>query len=116
MTPVLATRSGGMVTLLVSKPSARQPDGTREVLDHALQEARHQWPREIRVVRLKPRVVGVAEPMVGVGEEMPLYEVAVRGKTLPQRRLDGGRRDVVEAAREDQRRAGQRPREVERMP
>ena len=50
----------------------------------------------------------MAEAVVGVGEEVPLDELAVGDEALPERALDGGRRDVVQARAEDQRGALER--------
>src|ERR1700675_2426111 len=45
--------------------------------DGALQEAGGERPGQIGVVGLEARVVWVAEAVVGVGEEVPLHELAV---------------------------------------
>ncbi len=49
-------------------------------------------------MRLEAVGIGVAETVVAVGEEVPLDELAVGDEALPERALEGGRRDVVLAA------------------
>src|ERR1700730_7236701 len=55
----------------------------------------------------------MAEAVIGVGEEVPLDGMAVGDEALPERALDRRRRDVVLAAAEDERGAGERPGELE---
>src|SRR5215831_5332004 len=84
-------------------------------LHRALEEAGDEGPDQVRVVRLEARVVGVPEAVVGVGEEVPLHELAVGDETLPEWPLDGRRGDVVLAAADHHGRAGELPRELEGM-
>src|SRR5580765_116980 len=81
--------------------------------DGALQEAGRERPGQIGVVGLKARVVRVAKPVIGVGEEVPLHELAVGDEALPERALDGRRGDEVQAGAEDQRGALERPGQLE---
>src|SRR5215831_21179139 len=85
-------------------------------LHRALKEAGDEGPHQIRVVRLEARVVGVPEAVIGVGEEVPLHELAVGDEALPERTLDSWRGDVVLAAADHHRGAGELPRELEGMP
>src|SRR5207247_5082271 len=64
-------------------------------------------------MRLETLVVRMAEAVVRVREEMPLDGRAAGDETLPERALDGGCRDVVLAATEDERGAPQRRGELE---
>ena len=66
-------------------------------------------------MRLEAGVVGVTKAVVGVGEEVPLDEPPVGDEALPERALDGGRRHVVLAAAEHERRARQGPGQPERV-
>src|SRR5215510_11004434 len=84
-------------------------------LHRALKEAGDERPHQIRVVRLEARVVGVPKAVIGVREEVPLHELAVGGEALPERTLDGRRGDVVLAAADHHRGAGELPRELEGM-
>ena len=83
--------------------------------DSPLQEIGDERPGEIGVVRLEAVAVGMAEAVVGVGEVMPLDGLAIGEEALPQRSLDGRRGDEVLAATEDERRARERLREIERV-
>src|SRR5262250_1170689 len=85
-------------------------------LYRALKEAGDEGPHQIRVVRLEARVVGMPEAVIGVGEEVPLDELAVGDEALPERTLDGRRGDVVLAAADHHRGAGEPPRELEGVP
>src|SRR5499427_11162086 len=84
-------------------------------LHRALQETGDEGPHQVRVVRLEARVVGVPEAVIGVGEEVPLYELAVGDEALPERSLDGWRGDVVLASADHHGGAGELPREREGM-
>src|SRR2546425_1349983 len=66
-------------------------------------------------MRLETLVVRMAEGVVRVREEMPLDGRAAGDEALPERALDGGCRDVVLAATEDERRALQCRGELERV-
>src|SRR5215813_863304 len=85
-------------------------------LHRALKEAGDEGPHQIRIVRLEARVVGMPEAVVGVGEEVPLHELAVGDEALPERALDGRRGDVVLAAADHHGRAGERASELEGVP
>src|SRR6266508_563000 len=79
----------------------------------ALQEVGHERPDEVGVMWLEAVVIRMAEAVVGVGEEVPLDGLAVGDEALPERALDGGRRDVVLAAAEHERCAPECLRELE---
>src|ERR1044071_3267835 len=79
----------------------------------AIEEVGDEGPDEVRVAGLVAVVVGVAEAVVRVGERVPLEELAVGEEALPERGLDGRRRDVVSAAAEHARRAPEGPGEAE---
>src|SRR6185369_15619630 len=81
----------------------------------ALKEARHQGPHEVGVVRLVAVVVRMAEPVVGVGERVPLDEPAIGDEALPEWRLDGRGGNEVLTATEHLRRARQGLRQLERV-
>src|SRR3989442_1994149 len=66
-------------------------------------------------VRVEALVVGMAEAVVRIREEVPLDGRAAGDEALPERALDGGCRDVVLAATEDERRALQCRGELERV-
>src|SRR5262245_25497183 len=83
-------------------------------LDDAMQEVRDERPDEIGVVRLEALRVGMPESVIGMGEGVPLDEATVGHEALPERRLDRRCRDVVLPAAEDERRARERPRQLER--
>src|SRR5262252_9122584 len=85
-------------------------------LYRALKEAGDEGPHQIRVVRLEARIVGMPEAVIGVGEEMPLHELAVGDEALPERTLYSRRGDIVLAAADHHRGAGELPRELEGMP
>src|SRR5262245_2130582 len=84
-------------------------------LNRALEAAGDERPHQIRVVRLEAGVVGMTEAVIGGWEEVPLHELAVGGEALPERTLDGRRGDVVLAAADHHRGAGELPRELEGM-
>src|SRR5215471_6228361 len=85
-------------------------------LYRALKEAGNEGPHQVRVVRLEARVVGVPEAVIGVGEEVPLHELAVGDEALPERTLNSRGGDVVLAAADHHRGAGELPRELKGMP
>src|SRR5215510_39479 len=84
-------------------------------LHRALKKAGDEGPDQIRIVRLEARAVGMSEAVIGVGEEVPLHELAVGDEALPEWALDGRRGHVVLATADHHGRAGELPREREGM-